>query len=180
MDTGLCIVKYAFFVYQRVVWDLCFVLVKFCLHWDSNCYIFFLSFHCFVPSSPQLQLFVNGSSHRLCFMFGSMHSSWVITSSGWKDHFEDVDCHFSKCLFCFISCSMLDVKFPFKALICRQTLGRLQFVNVNFTPSVPIQFVIPRVEDTDKSWGIKVGLCIKREVLEIKDLKSKVVLNLGL
>ena len=66
---------------------------------------------------------------------------------------------------------MLDVKFPFKALICRQTLCRLRFVNVNLTPSVPIQFVIPRVEDRDKR--IKVGLCIKRDVLENKDLNLK-------
>lgn len=44
---------------------------------------------------------------------------------------------------------MLDVKFPFKALICRQTLSQLRFVSVNFTPSVPIQFVIPHVEDRE-------------------------------
>lgn len=83
-------------------------------------------------------------------MFGSTHSSLVITSSGRKDYFKD--CHFLKRLFCFedLSCSMLDVKFPFKALICRQTLCRLRFVK-NLTPSVPIQFVIPRVEDRDKS-----------------------------
>ena len=45
-DTGLCIVKYAFFlfcfVFQREVCYLCFVLVKFCLHWESNCYSFFV------------------------------------------------------------------------------------------------------------------------------------------
>lgn len=110
-------------------------------------------------------------------MFDSTHSFWVITSSGWKDNFED--CHFSMRLFCFedLSCSMLDVKFPFKALICRQTLFRLRFVNVNFIPSVPIQFVIPRVEDRDKSWWMKVGFCIKREVVENKDLNLKLFWN---
>lgn len=40
--------------------------------------------------------------------------------------------------------------------------------NVNFTPSVPIRFVIPCVEDR-----FKLGLCIKRGVLENANLNLK-------
>lgn len=57
---------------------------------------------------------------------------------------------------------MLDVKFPFKTLIYRQTLC---------TPPVPIQFVVPHVEDRDKLKLIE--MCVKRDVLKIIDLNLK-------
>lgn len=162
MDTGLCIVKYAF-LFFRGWFEICVLfLLSSAFTGNQTVTCFFCHSTALYPPAPSCNYLSVEVATGFCSMFGSTHSSWVITSSGWKDHF---DCHFSKCLFCFgdLSCSMLDVKFPFKALICRQTLCQLRFVNVNFTPSVPIQFVIPRVEDRDESWWIKVGLCIKRE-----------------
>jgi len=61
---------------------------------------------------------------------------------------------------------MLDVKFPFNATLCP-----LRFVDVNVTPPVPIQFVIPRVEDKISEMINESGFVYKRvKVWKIKIL----------
>lgn len=44
---------------------------------------------------------------------------------------------------------------------------------LTLTPSVPIQFVIPRVEDRDKSWWIKSGIVYKERSFGKYRFKSK-------
>lgn len=66
MDTGLCIVKYAFFfLFCFSGGALGFV---FCFAFNGNETVtFLLSFHCFVPSSPQFLIICQWKQPQISF-----------------------------------------------------------------------------------------------------------------
>jgi len=173
MDTGLCLVKPVWFLSKLWFGISFWVQPSLGIKVLHVFFVFFLSFHCCVPSCCFFYLSMEVATHRLNCL-GAHTISEKELSVAVK--------MIRKMYFTFwnLSCSMFDVKFPFKALICRQSLSQLRFVNVNFTPCVPIQFVIPGVEDRDERWWILVGLWIKRDVFEKYRFKSEVVPNLAL
>lgn len=86
----------------------------FWFHWESTCYIFV------IPLLRPLQCPVlTDSSTDLIPSLGGLHSSWVITFSGWEDHFKGVYCRLPQCFvleMCLVACLMSSS--PLKQTLC--------------------------------------------------------------